>query len=293
MRALRRRVASWDSERWARTFVERLASIERRPAAGIVTPDAELEVLLARVRAAPLLVLLLDYDGTLVPFAPTPDLALPDATLLDLLRTLAARPRTLVHVVSGRSRDTLDAWLGCLPIGLHAEHGFSSRAPDSRDWQTRPAPVPAWRERVIDILDDFAARTPGALVEVKTSGVAWHYRAADREYGERQAKELHLHLSEMLSNLPVQILPGEKVLEVRPHGVHKGRVVEAALQSAPPGSLVLALGDDRTDEDLFAALPESGIAVHVGPTPSRAPYRLATFADARALLRRLIAPEPA
>jgi trehalose 6-phosphate synthase/phosphatase len=224
-----------------------------------------------------------------VPFAPTPDLAVPDPALVDLLAALAARPNTVVHVVSGRARETLDAWLGAIPVGLHAEHGFCSRPPGRAEWENARVPAVRWRERVIEILEDFAARTPGALVETKEAGVAWHYRAADPEYGERQAKELHLHLSELLSNLPVQLLAGEKVLEVRSHGVHKGRVVEAALRSAPSDALVLACGDDRTDEDLFAALPERGVAVHVGPAPSRARYRIATFADARALLRRLIA----
>jgi trehalose 6-phosphate synthase/phosphatase len=288
MRALRRRVTSWDADRWARSFVERLASVGRRPEGRAVTPGPELDALLERLRAAPALVLLLDYDGTLVPFAPTPDLATPDAALLELLGDLAARPATVVHVVSGRSRETLEGWLGSLAIGLHAEHGLCSRAPGDSDWEVVPASTAAWRERVIEILEDFAARTPGALLETKSAGVAWHYRAADREYGERQARELHLHLTETLSNVPVQILPGEKVLEVRPHGVSKGRVVEFALRKAPAGSLLCALGDDRTDEDLFAALPEGSVAVHVGPLPSRAAYRLAAVGDARGLLRRLL-----
>jgi trehalose 6-phosphate synthase/phosphatase len=63
----------------------------------------------------PGLFLLLDYDGTLVPFAPTPDLAEPDDKLILLLQELAARPLTEVHMVSGRSRETLERWLGALP----------------------------------------------------------------------------------------------------------------------------------------------------------------------------------
>src|SRR5262245_12510866 len=68
----------------------------------------------ARLRVAPARVLLLDYDGTLVPFAQTPDLACPDDELLALLRALGASPGTDVHVVSGRSRQSLEQWLGAL-----------------------------------------------------------------------------------------------------------------------------------------------------------------------------------
>jgi trehalose 6-phosphate synthase/phosphatase len=85
------------------------------------------ETLAARLEAAPVLVLLLDYAGTLVPFAPTPELAEPDVELIALLRGLAARPDTEIHIVSGRTPETLERWLGALPIGLHAEHGFLSR----------------------------------------------------------------------------------------------------------------------------------------------------------------------
>ena len=84
--------------------------------------------------------------------------------------------------------------------------------------------------------------------------------------------------------MPVEVLPGDKVLEVRPHGVHKGRAVAQVLAACAPGALLLAMGDDRTDEDLFAALPEGSLAIHVGPAPSRAPLRLRDVSAARALL---------
>jgi trehalose 6-phosphate synthase/phosphatase len=242
-----------------------------------------------RVRKAPHLRLLLDYDGTLVPFAPTPDLAAPDAELLALLRALAARPRTEVHLISGRSRETMESWLGEVPVGLHAEHGYWSRRAGCESWTSdRRQPTTEWRAAVLDIFEDFATRTPGSLIEEKTASVAWHYRSSDPEFGEAQARELLLHLREILSNVPVEIVPGNKVIEARPHGVHKGRIVERLLDGRPAGATLLAMGDDRTDEDLFAALPEDALAIHVGPTPSRAPLRLASVADARALLRSLL-----
>jgi trehalose 6-phosphate synthase/phosphatase len=244
------------------------------------------EAALARAISAPRLALLLDYDGTLVPFAATPELAAADRELLDLLQRLAARPHTDVHVVSGRRRESLQRWLGALPIGLHAEHGFWSRFPGG-EWIRADAALDGWREPVLAILREFAERTPGSLVEEKTAGLAWHFRSADPEYGAMQAKELSLHLATLLSNVPVEVLPGDSVLEVRPHGVSKGRVVREVVAHVAGPTLLLAMGDDRTDEDLFAALPEGSVAVHVGAAPSRAPVRLAGVREARAFLAAL------
>jgi trehalose 6-phosphate synthase/phosphatase len=243
------------------------------------------EALAARLGTAPALVLLLDYDGTLVPFAPTPELAEPDGELIGLLRGLAARPGTEVHIVSGRPRETLDRWLGALPIGLHAEHGLSSRHPADRAWVSATLAIQGWRPAILDRMRAFAARTPGALVEEKRVGVAWHYRAADPELGVARARALQLELAGLLGGASARILSGAMVIEVLPRDVHKGRLVPSVVARAPAGALMVAIGDDRTDEDLFAALPRNAVAVHVGAEPTRASIRLGGVPDVRALLR--------
>jgi trehalose 6-phosphate synthase/phosphatase len=289
MRGLRRRVLGYDVHRWTRAFLDTLAEVSarREPAALALTPAREVDAVVRRMAAAPRLLLLLDYDGTLVPYASVPELAAPDAELLRLLGALAARPGTIVHVVSGRPRESIEAWLGALPIGLHAEHGFWSRDAAAAAWTSPPTPTVRWRRRVHAILEHFTEHTPGSLIEEKTASLAWHYRMAEPEFGERQANELRVHLTELLSNAPVEILTGAKVVEIRPYGVSKG-VVAARLAAAAPDATVAAFGDDRTDEELFAALSEGGIAIHVGPQPSSAPIRLASVDDARALLAALL-----
>jgi trehalose 6-phosphate synthase/phosphatase len=130
-------------------------------------------------------------------------------------------------------------------------------------------------------------------VEQKTASLTWHYRAADPEFGAFQAKDLQQHLNEVLSNQPVEVLSGDHVIEVRPHGVNKGRIVEGLLPSLPAEARIVAIGDDTTDEDLFAALPEGAVSIHVGPSASRARIRVAAVADVRRLLRALLAEAPA
>jgi trehalose 6-phosphate synthase/phosphatase len=283
MRALRRRVLSYDVARWASLILEAVSQSEGvRPLHSGASDGRGIGQLIDRARRARPLVLVLDYDGTLVPFAQTPELAHPDDCAIAMLQALSGRPHTQVHIVSGRSRETLVRWLGHLRIHLHAEHGLWSRPPGEAG-RALPIPDQAWRRRVLDILREYAERTPASLVEEKPAGLAWHYRAADPEYGLQQAHELRLHLHEVLSNAPVEILAGDKVIEVRPHGVHKGGIVPDIL-AAHPGAFLLAIGDDRTDEDLFAAIPAGGASVHVGARDTRADYRLVDVTAVRRLL---------
>jgi trehalose 6-phosphate synthase/phosphatase len=149
-------------------------------------------------------------------------------------------------------------------------------------------PETAWREPALRLLSDFAARTPGALVEEKTVSLAWHYRMARPRVGAARAEELTLRLRAMLAGDPVEILSGAQVIEIRPSALHKGRMVQRVLAHCAAASLLAAIGDDRTDEDLFAALPPGSVAIHVGPLPSTAPLRLRDVAAARALLRSLL-----
>jgi trehalose 6-phosphate synthase/phosphatase len=286
MAILRERVVGHDVHRWASTFVAQLESAAAAGSSMRLSPLPALKAAIERARQAPYLFALLDYDGTLVSFAPTPELASPDPEIHALLARLAARPRTEVHIVSGRKRETLERWFGTLPVGLHAEHGFWSRPPGGT-WTGAEVHDGRWREAARAILRDFTDRTPGALVEEKTAGYAWHYRSSDPEYGAAQARELSVHLSALLSNSPVEILQGDKVVELRPHGIDKSRGARQALARRPDGAVVLAMGDDRTDEDLFAALPPGSISIHVGPSESRATLRVADVRAARAFLAEI------
>jgi trehalose 6-phosphate synthase/phosphatase len=288
MQKLRERVMRYDVHRWVETFLQALAAengvTDRAGGNGAV----QAESVLPAIQRARRLVFLLDYDGTLVPLAPSPEQAIPDDRLLDLLRRLAARKRTEVHILSGRTTGFLDRWFGALPIHLHAEHGSFSRRPGRQRWAVRDHPDPGWQEALRPILLDFAGRTPGALVEVKEVGLAWHWRAADPEIGDRHANELGVRLGKLLSNLPLELLWGDRVLEIRPHGVHKGLVAkELAAEHLPEGVLVAA-GNDRTDEDLFDSLPSEAITIAVGDRPTRAHYRVHDVWNLRELLERCV-----
>ncbi len=288
MAALRGRVLVHDVHEWVKRFLQTLeAPLPARTHQGDSDARA-IGGLVASLSAAPRWCLFLDYDGTLREFTTLPELALPDPELLKLLEALGRRPGARVHVVSGRTRDFLETYLGRLPVSLHAEHGLFSKDGPGAPWRpTRDVPT-EWKARVRPLIQAFVDQAPGTFIEEKTASLAFHYRRAEPLYATAQARELQLHLAQTFSNAPVELLPGERVLEVRALGVNKGVIVAPGVAAAGRGAAVLAMGDDQTDEDLFAALPPGSLSVHVGPRPSVAAYRLRDVSAARAFLRRLL-----
>jgi trehalose 6-phosphate synthase/phosphatase len=109
--------------------------------------------------------------------------------------------------------------------------------------------------------------------------------------GEAAAEKLAQELLPLARHHELELLRGNKVLELRPRGIHKGIIADALARGTRPRPLMVAMGDDRTDEDLFAAMPDGGIAIHIGPTPSAAPWRLADVPAARRFLEELVASE--
>ena len=291
MLGLRHRVRTQTVSRWADSFLATMAETASKPGRLRLraSPPTLLEAAAAAAREAPELLILLDYDGTLVPLAALPHLAAPDAEVRALLEALAARPGTAVHIISGRDRGTLAAWLGDLPIGLHAEHGLWSRPGPDRSWAELPATPSARHPDALRLLEETTSRVPGSLVETKSIGVAWHYRAADPVFAERQARLLQRELDELLRDEPLEVLTGDRVVEIRPRGIHKGVVAGRLLELAPGGAKILAMGDDRTDEDLFAGLPPDAIAIHVGTRATLAGLRVTDVGDARRFLWSIVA----
>ena len=291
MRTLRRRVSHHDIHAWARGFLEELA--DARPFArrhSAAPPPPCLTAALAAAAQRSHLRLLLDYDGTLVPLVRSPELAAPDAELLALLRDLAATPDLTLEIVSGRPRGPLEAWFSDLPIALWAEHGFWYRAAGSGLWHAAAPVAPDWMDRVRPILNQFTESTPGSHVEVKTASVAWHYRAAQREFGTRQAHELRMLLGVALSNQPLEVLEGSKVIEVRLRGIGKTIVGHRPASGLADGGAIVAFGDDATDDELFRSLPADSITVGVGSRPIYPRFRVADHRAVRQLLRTLVRP---
>lgn len=284
---MRDRLKRYDVVRWATEFVSQLKQmkeVERKFNAKIVSPPVERRIIDGYRRATQRL-LLLDYDGTLAPIVRRPSLAGPSSSLLELLSALTRDPSNFVVVISGRDRQTLDRWLGGANVALVAEHGFWLREAGG-DWRLLKEMNSAWKEHVRPILQFYADRLPGAHVEEKEFSLAWHYRMADPEQARQLAAELTDHIHGFTSNSDIQVLQGNKVVEVRNAGVNKGTAVQHWLQDRP-FEFILCVGDDWTDEDMFAVVPEHAFSIRIGMTNTLARYNIKDLKGVLKLLSTL------
>ena len=284
---LQERLRRYDVNRWADDFIQAMLASQKTEAARrarSLTGKAQV-ALAQQYRAAVRRALLLDYDGTLVPFAKEPGSARPDEELLNLLAALGADPANEVVIVSGRPRRDLEEWFGNLPVALVAEHGVWLRHRGA-EWRMLKAITTEWKERVRPILQLYVDRLPGALLEEKEFSLAWHFRRADPEQAPLRAKELLDDLAGYTRNIDVQVFEGNKVIEVRNTGVNKGTAAMEWLTGNAP-DFILGIGDDWTDEDLFRALPPSAFSVRVGLANTAARYYLTNHTAVRRMLREL------
>ncbi len=289
MKALRSRIALFDAAGWAKRFVDRIgsSSAEGTRVQGFTRPSNLFEMLPTQK-----ILLFLDYDGTLFPIVRIPSLARPDLPLLTLLRRLGENPRVEVHIVSSRSRESLDKWFTGMNIHLHSEHGAMSRGPQSGEWveQVSVSQSAGWKPHVRSVLKDFAKNTPGSFIEEKEVSLAWHYRMADPEQGQRMASELRLHGRETFAPMGLEVIQDKYVLEVRQSGINKGIVVRRIREQQAEPVFSVAIGDDSTDEDMFVEAGENGLTIVVGDHATKAAYRVRDSSEVRIFLELLASP---
>jgi trehalose 6-phosphate synthase/phosphatase len=232
--------------------------------------------------------LLLDYDGTLVPYAKLPVEATPNEELRALLTELSADPSNNVVIISGREADTLERWLGDLPLTLVAEHGASYRF-RNEPWQQAVSIPDQWKNEIRPIMQMFVSRCVGSFIEEKTNTLAWHYRNTHPDLGFTRSRELINNLSQLLQNTMLQVVDGNKVVEVRMSGFDKGIMALKIVNDSQP-EFVLCMGDDTTDEDMFKALDDRAYNIKVSNGPTAAQYTVFSQQKVLQLLQALIEP---
>jgi trehalose 6-phosphate synthase/phosphatase len=276
----------YDARHWARSFIDQLGAAQEQSGA----PDSErVEELLKRLRAAVAsqkrIALFLDYDGTLREIERDPSAAKPNAGVRELLEALRDRPNLGVTLISGRTSDDLDAWLGEYPFALIAEHGAAVRRAGTKEWERLDRGVSyAWMNEVLKILRLYEQSTPGSFVEEKETSLVWHYRTTDPEFGAWKAHQLAAELGALVANEPVEIRQGRKIIEATAATISKGEAVRRLL-TKHRYDLVLCAGDDQTDESMFELEAPNLVSIKVGQKPSRAQHRIKNPAAFRKFLR--------
>jgi trehalose 6-phosphate phosphatase len=226
---------------------------------------------------------LLDVDGTLIDIAPTPDAVRVPASLRDALARLMSATDGAVALVSGRLTADLDHLFAPLRIAVVGGHGAELRLLDGENARARAALQldPELKRQLKALALD------GIVAEDKGISVALHYRKAPA-----QAKPLRAAVDTLCVqswSTPIEILPGKAVIEIKVAGFNKGSGVRELMRHAPfAGRRPIFIGDDTTDETVFAIMPElDGTAFSVGRTVAGVDGQFATPARVRAWLDRI------
>ncbi|MBN2035586.1 MAG: bifunctional alpha,alpha-trehalose-phosphate synthase (UDP-forming)/trehalose-phosphatase [Chitinispirillaceae bacterium] len=292
MERMKRRVKNYDVFAWADDFVSTLRTVKQEQELWKVNPlpkTAESGII-NRYRTAASRIIFLDYDGTIVPFARYPEAALPDPGLLDRLRSLSAVKGNRVFIISSRSREFLDTVFAGLNLELIAEHGAFVKHPD-REWTCTLDSDQSWKDTIMPVLKRYADRCRGSFVEEKFHSLVWHYRNVHIDVGEVRAKELLDELRTILTfESRLQVVDGNKVVEVKRAGYDKGSIALKMLEDKTY-DFILSFGDDKTDEDVFRALPEDAITVKIGLTQSLAKYNMKNQNEVLLLIEKLLHTE--
>ncbi len=286
-RIMRGRLKRYNVVRWADSFLSELKKVKdiQKELEARLLDSPNREGLIKRFGKSKNRLILLDYDGTLVPFAGRPEDAAPSDELLGLLTKLAGCTKNHVVIISGRDRNTLDNWLGKLNSTLIAEHGLWKKTPGN-DWKMTAQIHRDWKASLLPVLQSFSDLLPGSLIEEKDYSLVWHYRRSDPEQAFEITNEVLDDLVSITANMDVQVMQGNKVIEIRNSGINKGSLA-SLLISEDVYDFILAIGDDLTDEDMFQALPEEAYSIKVGIKTSHSKYNLQNFTEVTRLLEEL------
>lgn len=217
--------------------------------------------------------LFLDFDGTLVTLASQPELVEVPPGLTSVLAALYARLNGALALVSGRALRDLDAFLAPLLLPMAGEHGAQLRNADGRLLSTPPVDLRA----ALQAAESLVGRHPALILERKNLALSLHYRQAP----ELEQLCLQTMREALASSAGIELMQGKCVIDLKPAGVSKGTAIAAFMSEATfAGRRPIFAGDDVTDEAGFEQVQQlGGIAIKVGPEPTRAQFRCASVAQ--------------
>lgn len=228
----------------------------------------------------------LDYDGTLVGFKSKPSEAIMSNSTRALLNSLSEK--AMLIIVSGRSRDFLDEQFKDMNVDLVAEHGAFYK-PIGAAWSSRLiTDTNIWYPEVLRVMKSYTDKVPLSLMEVKSSSIVWHYRQSPKDFGLFQARKLDDELQACLSNLPVSVSMGAKIVEAKAIECNKGDFIKWHISNDKDDVSYVCIGDDKTDEDMFQVLKDKGLTIKVGIEASSAHYSLKHQTDVIPFLEGMV-----
>ena len=285
----------YTSSEWAKIFIRDLHR-ESKPAPQVYSVSKDGKFPWMRNLQGKKILFFCDLDGTLAPIAPLPSLVKIQRETQDILKEMSRHHNIQFVVVSGRDREFLQEQFidNKLLFPLAACHGAYSFSPETKEWNNLiPHDSTKWKEKVLEVLALYTSRTPGSFVEDKGHAVTWHYRNSPPDFADFLANKLFIELEESLTSLPAQVTRGKKVIEIKSLHASKGFFVQQWLEKQEyRPDVIVALGDDNTDEDMFDFIQsKTGVepfCIKVGEEKTQARYFIKEQATVNLFLKNLV-----
>ena len=235
--------------------------------------------------------ILLDIDGTLLDLAPTPREVWVPPGLATTLHRLLQKTSGALALVSGRSLNDIDLIFAPELFPAVGGHGAEMRI--STDNEAVATHAPPMDKELKGRLAAIAKLSPGILLEDKGYSLALHYRLAP--HAEKAIYEAVSLIRAELPNAPIEVLPGKCVCEIKHSGFNKASGVLELMTHEPfKGRRPIFIGDDVTDESVFAILPDlRGLAFSVGRRAQGVDHHFDEPRDVREWLAGLVDGEAA
>ena len=230
--------------------------------------------------------ILLDYDGTLVGYTLDPERALPSDRVIGLIQKLSTDPSLKVIIITGREHQDIERMVGNLSIDIVADHGAMIK--ENGEWREFITDRGLWKEEILSLMQDLISERPDSFIEEKKYALTWHYRNLEPLGGYILSRDLIRKLTSKANSLGLKIFDGNKVVEVVPEHIGKGNVIQYLLKKNNY-DFIMAIGDDKTDEEMFKILMDnkSGITIKVGVGISCAKYKLSSVNEVLTFLELL------
>ena len=282
------RIRRYTLKRWANEFIASLNGVKKLQQTNLTRKitDNRITGIISDYKIAKRRILFLDYDGTLAWFKKDPEDARPDKELYSIINALTSDTNNTLVIISGRDKETLTRWFKNMEeIHFIAEHGVWLKNPGGK-WNMMEQVDNIWRDSVEPLLEYYVDQTPNTFIERKNFSLVWHYRKADPDLGIQRSWELKEQLRILTANLNLEIMDGDKVLEIKHSGINKGRAATNKMNNRSY-DFILAIGDDWTDEFTFEAMPPEAYTIKVGTKTTKAALYIDNVDSVRRLLKQL------
>ena len=247
-----------DGALWAQTFIRKIQTdyISQMRKRSVDLPRFNPEQFAKQYRDSAKRLVFIDYEGTLLKWAPQQQIMAGTGNIVDLLNRLCSDERNLVYVTSERTPSELDRTFRRVHrLGLMAENGGYIRVPDG-DWEslTEDSDL-SWKDNVRQTVSYYKERTPGTFIEEQNNRIVFHYATADDiGLAHRQVSEMNNHIYETCAAQNAHTLPMDGALVIEPAAINKAtaaQTIVSAMQDDPP-TFLICFGNDRADEEIFA-----------------------------------------